>query len=272
MASEATISDSVSKLGPLISGWSIPAGRKFSCPGESTLCAGHCYAKRGFFVMPSVAASHLRNYKFSQLPEFTDWMVAALSANFVRVMRVHVSGDFFSPDYIHKWLAIVKRSPLRRFFAYTRSWRLDDMLPSLIRLAAEPNFNMWWSIDRETGPAPIIRGIRRAYMAIDDTDAENAPDDCDLVFRADRGTIMKRANGIQVCPPENGVTTAVKINCSKCGICWHDKGTQWERDLLPHLPSASRVAEIVVPAPCLPLIVPARQRASQGGNHAVVHT
>lgn len=248
-----------SKLGELIHGWSIPAGRKWSCPGESNLCRARCYAKRGFFRMPNVNASHIRNFEFSKSPGFADWMVATVAANFVRVMRVHVSGDFYDVEYVRKWLSIVRRCRRQQFFAYTRSWRLDEMFPELIQLANEPNFRLWWSIDRETGPAPLIRGIRRAYMAIDDVDAANAPDDCDLVFRDQPDTIMKKANGIQVCPPENGVKTQSKITCSRCGICWRPKSPRWESlvsffdddDVTLELPQA---AEINVPEDALCLV------------------
>lgn len=232
----AALSDATNtKLGPLIHGWSLPAGRKWSCPGESHLCGPRCYAKRGFFRMPSVNKSHIRNFNFSHTTGFVDWMTATLTSSFVRVVRVHVSGDFYDLEYVRKWFQIVHRLPRVTFFAYTRSWQEEEQLPELIRLAGEPNFQMWWSIDRATGPAPLVRGVRRAYMAIDDVDAGYAPDDCDLVFRDQPVTVMKKANGIQVCPPENGVTTKVKLTCSHCGICWNANKTRWEKDLLPYL-------------------------------------
>lgn len=241
--SQAAISDnSNTKLGPLIHGWSIPAIS--TCPGKTTLCSSRCYAHRGFFRMPTVEASHARNYRFSQQPEFVAWMVGVIAAQFVRVMRVHVSGDFYDVEYTRKWLHIIRQTPHVQFFAYTRSWRRDELLPELIQISQEANVHLWWSIDRESGPAPIVRGIRRAYMAINDVDASLAPDDCDLVFRDKPQTVMKTANGIQVCPPENGVKLANKITCSRCGICWHAKLSQWEYDLLPHMDD---VPEILVP-------------------------
>jgi len=106
--------------------------------------------------MPNVSESHKRNFKYSQQPEFTDWMVSTLESNFVRVMRIHVSGDFYSNPYIHKWIEVIERSRSIQFFAYTRSWRVDHMLPELVKLAGLPNMELWWSIDRETGPAPTI--------------------------------------------------------------------------------------------------------------------
>ncbi len=235
----ATISDATNaKLGRLIHSWSLPAGKRFSCPGESGLCRTRCYAKHGHFHQTNVKDAYARNFSFSQTDEFADWMVGALRACFAQVMRPHVSGDFYSVEYVRKWHYVVSWLKRIQFFAYTRSWREEEQLPELVKLAALPNFQMWWSIDRETGPAPLIRGIRRAYMAIDDVDADLAPDDCDLVFRAQRATVMKKANGILVCPPENGVTTQSKITCSNCGICWDKRHTavpRWEASILPYL-------------------------------------
>jgi len=243
----ATLSDNTnSKLGFLIHSWSIPAGKNWSCPGESCLCRKRCYARKGFFLMPNVHACHTRNFDFSKDAGFVLWMIGALAACFVRVMRIHVSGDFYDVEYIRKWIEIVRKSPRQQFFAYTRSWRVEEMLPELVALAGMDNFQMWWSIDRETGPAPLIRGVRRAYMAIDDVDAELAPDDCDLVFRDQRSTVMKKANGIQVCPPENGVSTKVKITCSNCGICWNKSNANWEDTILPYFEQVG----VEINAPC----------------------
>jgi len=216
------------KLGNLIFGWSITPGRRHSCPGETNLCRTRCYAKHGFFAMPNVKQSHVRNYTFTQDENFTAWMITTLRMRDIRLMRVHVSGDFYSPEYVQKWIDIATASPQTTFFAYTRSWRVDALLPELIQLGGLPNFQLWWSIDRETGPAPAIKGMRRAYMAISDADALAAPNDCDLVFRVNTSTRMPKANGVTVCPVENGIDTKFPITCSKCGICWKTKTPRWE--------------------------------------------
>lgn len=175
-------------------------------------------------------------------------MVGASRAIFARVLRIHVSGDFYDVNYTRKWYEIAKSLPNVQLFAYTRSWREEAILPELLTLARLDNFQLWWSIDRETGPAPLIRGIRRVYMAIDDVDAAYTPDDCDLVFRAQRTTVMKKANGIVVCPVENGIVKRLKATCSDCGICWNQKGpvkTCWEEHLQPTVDETG--IEIVVP-------------------------
>jgi hypothetical protein len=163
-------------------------------------------------------------------------MHSVLIAKAVRILRIHVSGDFYDEAYIARWLTVVRSSRRVTFFAYTRSWRLDYLLPGLISLSREPNFNMWFSLDRETGSPPLIPGIRRAYMAINDYDAQTAPTDCDLVFRDHPKSSLKKANGVLVCPVENHVAGKHRHTCTTCGFCWNKQlHAKWEKVLLANL-------------------------------------
>jgi len=190
-------------------------------------------------MFQNVLRAHDRNYQFSTTSQFSGWMTGELVRNSVRVLRVHVAGDFYDVDYTRKWLEIVRHSGRVTFFAYTRSWRDDAILPELIALSELPNFVMWFSLDRETGPAPLVETVRTAYMAIDDMDADVAPDDCDLVFRdiKRRRVPMKyTASGVLVCPAENGVQGKHKHNCSSCGVCWNrSRKPDWRTALLPFM-------------------------------------
>lgn len=229
------------KLGNLIHSWAIPAG--ITCPGETQLCRHRCYAMRGFFQMGSVRAAHVKNLVFSRTEDFVPWMKSALTAASARVMRIHVGGDFYDIEYTRKWYDIVAARRRVIFYAYTRSWQEEEILPDLISLSKLPNMVMWWSVDRETGPAPLVPGVRRAYLAIDDVDANLAPDDCDLVFRDKPLTVMKRANTVLVCPVENGVhSEKFKHTCTSCGLCW-DKARRplWEPSVLPYDAEAAEI-------------------------------
>ena len=219
----------------MIHSWSVPAGKEWSCPGESEICGIRCYTRRGFFRMQNVKESYARNFEFASNSEFVPWAVAAIQAAFSQVVRIHVSGDFKDVEYTRKWQKIVAALPDVTFFAYTRSWRIEEILPELLHLHSYPNMRLWWSVDRATGPAPRIQGIRHAYMAISDADARIAPPDCDLVFRDKPDSVMKKAGGgkILVCPTENGVKTQVPITCSRCQICWRESNSRWEEALLP---------------------------------------
>jgi hypothetical protein len=211
-----------SKLGREIFSFSIPAGK--TCPGATEHCIKHCYAMSGFFHMPSVQERYARNLKLSKRPSFVNDVVWALRQKHVRTLRVHVSGDFYSREYIRDWYEIAKRSRHITFYSYTRSWRLLDLAPDLIKLGLLPNWQMWFSEDRQTGKSPYVREIRRAYMCIDHLDELMAPDDVDLIFREDFGKgVVKKMEGVQVCPVENGVKYAFPMTCSRCGICWKEQ-------------------------------------------------
>jgi len=234
-----SLSHSNTKLGNLLHSWSMTAGtvsRGGTCPGESAICSELCYASRGFFRMPSVEATHRRNRLFSLTDDFVPWMLSKMIVDNVRVLRIHVAGDFYNAEYVDKWHKIVQRARRVIFFAYTRSWREEEIFPALARLAGEPNMHMWFSMDRQTGPAPLLAGVRRCYLAIDDIDAATVPHDCDLVFRDRPKAVMKSTNGVLVCPTENGVAGRLHHTCSTCGVCWRKQTLpRWEQLLLPLL-------------------------------------
>lgn len=179
--------------------------------------------------MRSVQEAHRKNLELTHQPDFAEWMIAKIRSLGTPVLRIHVSGDFYSASYIDAWRQIVRASQRVTFFSYTRSWRRADLVSDLLRLANLPNMQLWWSLDRTDSSAPYVYGIRRAYLALDDEDAAAAPADCDLVFRDKVGTVMKKANTVFVCPPENGVKTKDKITCSKCGVCYSAKPPKWEQ-------------------------------------------
>lgn len=211
-----------SKLGVLLYAFSIPA--VLTCPGASGHCREHCYARKGRLRSGLIQDRYQANWRRSRKKRFVSDMVREIRRKFVRVLRVHVAGDMDSPEYVQKWQEIARRSPQTVFLCYTRSWRDPAILPELIKLARLPNWQLWFSEDRETGHAPTVPGIRRAYMCIDSLDERFVPSDVDLVFREDAGDprIVKKMEGVQVCPVEQGVAYATPMTCSRCGICWRE--------------------------------------------------
>lgn len=231
MADVPKVSSNVNhKLGPGIYAWSLPADED-TCVGATPLCAGDCYAKKGHFIHGAVKRLYARNKLLAETPEFTPWLMHELKRLQAKVFRLHVSGDFFDINYTEQWVQIAQRSPRVTFFAYTRSWRVPEILVSLIRLSHLPNVRLWFSMDLMTGSAPLVPGVRRAYLATDDLDAQMAPDDCDLVFRNRPTTVMKRTNGVLVCPAENGVKadSGFRHTCTTCQLCWaKDARSRWQ--------------------------------------------
>lgn len=210
-----------SKLGESIHVWSIPA--VVTCPGSSEICRDRCYATKGFFLMNNVKAALFKNLALCASPFFVDWMINSIKRRKATILRIHAAGDFMSVAYLRSWLHIVRACPETTFYAYTRSWRIPEMRKLLPVLAAQPNFQLWYSCDIETGSPELLpeeSKIRLAYMTVRVDDIPDKP--ADIVFRdyPTRGVVQKHLYGDMVCPPENG--TGAKINCEKCRICFSD--------------------------------------------------
>lgn len=136
------------KLGP-IPNWSIlPI---VNCPGSSERCRDICYAAK-FARWPTVKSlwESNQNRHIGELPEGTT------------VARIHVSGDFHSATYIQEWILFVQAHPQVRFWTYTRSWAVPALLPALEELRAQPNVQLFASVDTSMPDPPA--GWRTAYL------------------------------------------------------------------------------------------------------------
>ncbi len=204
-----------SKLGKRIHTFSLEAG--VTCGGKTKLCTKHCYAAKGFFCMPSVLEGYRRNLKASERADFVAVMVTEIREKGCTVVRIHVSGDFYSAEYVGKWMEIIRQCPGVRFYAYTRSWRVAEIRPELVQLSHLRNVRLWFSCDSESGtPKRVPKRVRLAWMQTEHDDARG-----DLIFRVEalRPVVAKRIGLTMVCPVENGVT---KTDCGKCGVCWRN--------------------------------------------------
>ena len=108
-------------------------------------------------------------------------------------MRLHVSGDFWSAEYISSWIAICKAFPQTLFWAYTRSWIVSDLRARLETLRALENVQLFASTD------PAMR---------------QPPADWRTAF-IDRDS---KATGV-LCPQQQGTTDS----CLNCGYCFSEK-------------------------------------------------
>jgi len=197
-----------------------------TCPGATEACQAHCYARKQFFKIPSVKRAHRRNWEATEEPGFPRQMIDEIKQAELELLRVHVAGDFYDVGYVRKWIKIAESCPEVSFYAYTRSWTKQRMLPSLIGLSLLDNFQLWWSCDKDThvddGPPPEVDGIKVAYMQSEQ--GEPIPTYTDLVFRVKRDTIEMSIAGHRVCPAENGIKP--KRPCSECRLCWSQRATQ----------------------------------------------
>jgi hypothetical protein len=230
------------KLGErLIWGFGLPSGRPDVCAGMSAECREHCYARQVERLRPAALARYEKNLALSRLPDFERRIRYFLLGHEIAVVRLHVGGDFYSAAYARKWARVMRRLPEVRFFLYTRAWRLTAIRPALERMAGLPNCRVWYSCDRETGvPARVLPRVRLVWLLT--RAGDDPPRGAGLAFRIRRlrGEPRTRANGVRICPAEDGVLRERRVTCDRCGLCWEPlPGEPRRRVALPLLsPSA----------------------------------
>jgi hypothetical protein len=161
------------------------------------------------------------NREVADSTAFESRMLREILRRCVLLMRVHVSGDFYSGSYAAKWLRIFRRARRCRFWFYTRSWRVPSILPVLTEMALLPNVRVWFSCDEDTGPCPAQEGVRVAWLEEADGDADLEV--ADLVFRIKRVRQQTpRWTPLRlVCPTDRPGDH--DTNCGACGRCWDDR-------------------------------------------------
>ena len=112
--------------------WTLPAwagrfpdGRTYNTCPEASACADLCYARSGTYRFSNVLAAHQRNLRMV-LDSPWAWEVAMTRELQHRryqnaIIRVHDAGDFFSDDYVIRWLRIMRASRQATFYAYTKA-------------------------------------------------------------------------------------------------------------------------------------------------------
>ena len=108
--------------------FSIPAGNdkksgKITCPFAGS-CFKLCYAKKGNYRVGNVQRGLSNRYEATKQENFVELITNELSKvkkDKQIYIRIHDSGDFYSPAYFAKWLEIARLNPSVRFYAYTKS-------------------------------------------------------------------------------------------------------------------------------------------------------
>jgi len=105
--------------------FSIPAYKtkegKITCPFADS-CVKYCYAQKGNYTrFPVVQELMEQKYKISKTAEFIPLMNEEIRKKKATHIRIHDSGDFYSPQYLNKWVDIAKQNTNVIFYAYTKS-------------------------------------------------------------------------------------------------------------------------------------------------------
>lgn len=179
-----------SKIADNVATFSIPAGK--TCPGaescKSTAIMGkdgkvsvkdfpstvfRCFAASDEARYPNVYKARkfnleaLKSVLKKSVKDAADLIQKSLPKSLI--IRVHVSGDFFSQDYFDAWMEVAKREPLRHFYAYTKSipfWvARKNSIPS--------NFSLTASMGGKNDKDAIFNGLRTAQVVYSETEASS---------------------------------------------------------------------------------------------------
>ena len=105
--------------------FSIPAYKtkegKVTCPFADS-CVKYCYAQKGNYTrFPKVQELMEQKYKISKTNTFIPLMNEEIRKKKATHVRIHDSGDFYSPEYLNKWVQIANDNKEVIFYAYTKS-------------------------------------------------------------------------------------------------------------------------------------------------------
>jgi hypothetical protein len=214
------------KVGEKVLLWNIPVFD--TCPGKTMACATNCYANHDNYKRPHVKRRHAWNRKVAEADNFCERAIVELRQRSPSLVRIHSAGDFYTPEYTRKWLAIIAALPNIKFWAYTRSWRVPDILPELVRLATLPNVEVWFSCDRDTGLPDAVPNVRACWLQVEDElpptpePGQMALDGNTVAFRTKReGREPATRLGLSVlCPTYNGLPAGADKTCETCRFCF----------------------------------------------------
>ncbi len=149
-----------------------------TCPGVSDWCKENCYGLKGLFKY--------------WIDEYSSGM--ELPKVIPKLVRIHSIGDFDTERYIDWCIDLVEKTSDTKFWAYTRSWRIEELLPKLKELRGKDNMTLFASVDVSINEEPPS-DWRVAWIENDE-----------------------RAKGVP-CPHDQGHIDC----CAECGICYDPK-------------------------------------------------
>ena len=107
------------KLDKSIAIFNLPASQEVC----GRICKG-CYAIKAQVLYPTVMPSRTKKLEASKSTSFVARTVGALRKLASPRVRIHESGDFYSQEYVNKWVEVAQAMPDITFVAYTK--RMSD--------------------------------------------------------------------------------------------------------------------------------------------------
>ena len=88
----------------------------------SRWCRKYCYGLQGRFLWNPVRKSLMWRLGESLRPDFVDNLIDELECRNFEYVRIHITGDFYSQEYINKWAVVAKLFPSIIFRTNTKRY------------------------------------------------------------------------------------------------------------------------------------------------------
>ena len=97
---------------------------KITCPFADK-CIKFCYAQKGAYTWSPAQNKHNLNYKATKQNDFVDIIQDEINRKRkITHVRVHSSGDYYSPKYLNKWVKLARSNPDTIYYSYTKSVKM----------------------------------------------------------------------------------------------------------------------------------------------------
>ena len=181
------------------------------CPFASAGCKKICYATKGNHKYPSVKESRINSYEVSKEENFSDKIVYTIRYHLttkrykgcVMLVRIHESGDFYSVQYLRKWVKIWRELfdvDSVHFVFYTKSF---------------PFFLMLNEEDKKLINSMMKKGTLAMNLSIDDTTSKEQ-----MIAYLKMMAEFPLANTYRVTKHTSDSDDKCDCaNCAKCGAC-----------------------------------------------------
>ena len=200
----------------------LPAGKEFSCPGQTPTCEKVCYAGKLEKIYKGVRNVLMTNWE--QLKDADlDTMVSLLDEMIVdfvkdcdrrnaeKLFRIHWDGDFFNDTYTQAWKTVILNHPDIQFWVYTR------VESAALTLKGIDNLSLYYSTDKDNTDTAVklskTEGIRLAYLA-----------DTFAIGQADMKAMIGKVGA--KCPENKKAILLISTAgsaCVSCSLCVYSK-------------------------------------------------
>ena len=151
----------------------LPAGKNYSCPGETSICSKVCYAGKLEKIYKGVKSTLIHNWDLLSNATYEE-MIVLLDQMIVdfkkdcdkrsadKLFRIHWDGDFFNDTYTLAWKTVIEKHADVQFWVYTRVASAARILKDV------ENLGLYYSTDsdnKDIAQQLSGEGIKLAYLS-----------------------------------------------------------------------------------------------------------